>query len=99
VKETVVESFGLREEPSGLPMTSSTPRTPLNDDETLAQRIQRALEEIMPLSLLGSPLHIQVDNGVVTLGGVVATQFRRAQIVQVTRSVPGVTQVCDNLWV
>lgn len=95
----MVERLRLREEPSGLRVTGSTPRTSLNDNETLAQRIERALEEIMPLSLLGSPLHIQVNNGVVTLGGVVATQSRRAQIVQVTRSVPGVKQVCDNLWV
>jgi osmotically-inducible protein OsmY len=84
---------------SGPPVTGSTSHTIPSDNETLAQRVQRALEEIMPLSLLGSPLHIQVNNGVVTLGGVVATQFRKAQIVRAARSVPGVKQVCDNLWV
>ena len=95
----MVDYTRVREDTSRLSTAVSTSRTRLNDNEALAQRVQCALEEIMPLSLLGSPLHIQVVVGVVTLVGVVATQLRRAQIVRTVRSVPGVKQVRDNLWV
>jgi osmotically-inducible protein OsmY len=69
------------------------------DDEALDQQVYRALENIGPLSMLGSPLHVQVKDGVVTLRGVVATYLCRAQIVQAVCNVPGVQRVSDELWV
>lgn len=69
------------------------------DDETLARQVHRVLEDIKPLCVLGCPLHIQVNAGVVTLRGVVATYLDKLQIVQAVCSVPGVQQVSDELWV
>ena len=84
---------------SGQTVTTTASPATLIDDETLTQRVCRALADIKPLCLIGSPLHIQVNDGVVTLSGVVATHFCKAQIVRVARSVPGVQEVCDELWV
>ena len=69
------------------------------DDETLTRRVCRALEEIHPLCLLGSPLHIYVSDGVVTLRGVVPTHIIKTQIMRVALGVPGVEKVRDELWV
>lgn len=80
-------------------MAGVAPHGTTIDDKTLTQRVCGALEEIEPLCLLGSPLHVQVKDGVVTLCGVVATYSRKKQIVRVVRSVPGVREVCDALWV
>jgi osmotically-inducible protein OsmY len=80
-------------------VTTTAAPTMLIDDETLTQRVSRALTDIKPLCVLGSPLHIQVNDGVVTLRGVVATHFCKVQVMQVVRSVPGVQEVCDELWV
>ena len=79
-------------------MTAASPTMRI-DDETLTQRVFRALADIKPLCALGAPLHVQVNDGVVTLRGVVATPFCKAQVVRVVRSVPGVQEVCDELWV
>ena len=84
---------------SGQPVTMAAPHTTPIDNETLTQRVYRALEDIKPLCLWGSPLHVHVNDGAVTLRGVVATHFCKAQIVRVACSVPGVEQVCDELWV
>lgn len=79
--------------------TMAASSTMLIDDEALTQRVCRALTDIKPLCALGAPLHVQVNDGVVTLRGVVATYFCRTQVVRVVRSVPGVQEVCDELWV
>jgi osmotically-inducible protein OsmY len=69
------------------------------DDETLTQRIHRALEDIKPLCDLGSPLHVQLNDGVVTLRGVVATYLDKARILQAVCNVHGVHKINDKLWV
>lgn len=79
--------------------TLAMPRTMNLDDETLIQRVYGALVDIKPLCVLGSPLHIQVKDGVVTLRGVVATHLCKMQILQTVGNVPGVKQVIDKLWV
>jgi osmotically-inducible protein OsmY len=83
---------------SGQTATMAESPTTLIDDETLAQRVYRALEDIKPLYVLGSPLHVQVNDGVVTLRGVVGTPLCKAQIVKAVCSVPGVQEVSDELW-
>lgn len=80
-------------------MTTTASATMRIDDETLSQRVCRALADIKPLCALGAPLHVQVNDGVVTLRGVVATYYCRTQVLRVVRSVPGVQEVCDELWV
>jgi len=69
------------------------------DDETLLQQVRRALEDIRPLRVLGSPLHVQVNDGIVTLRGVVATYLCKVEIVRTVCKVPGVREVHDELWV
>jgi osmotically-inducible protein OsmY len=80
-------------------MTVAAFSTTLADDETLALRICRALEDIKPMGRLGSPLYVQVRDGLVTLRGVVATYASKARVLQAVCSVPGVRQVCEELWV
>lgn len=80
-------------------LTVATFPTAPTDDEMLARQVCRALDDIKPLDRLGVPLHIKVSNGLVTLRGVVATYLSKAQILQAVRSVPGVRQVREELWV
>lgn len=80
-------------------MAMAETRTISIDDEALTQQVYHALEGIKPLSLLGSPLHIKVNDGVVTLRGVVATPLCKREIVRVVHSVPGVQWIDDELWV
>lgn len=75
-------------------MTSNA--TPVTDD-TLTHRVYRALDGVEPLRVLGSPIHVQVSDGTVTLSGVVATYSIKAQVLWATRSVRGVEQVRDEL--
>jgi osmotically-inducible protein OsmY len=79
--------------------TIGAPHTIRVDDAMLAQRVYRALEDLKPLCVLGSPLHVQVDDGVVTLRGVVATYLDKLQIIQAVCGVPGVQQISEELWV
>ena len=83
----------------GQTVTMTASRTTPIDDETLVQQVRRALEDIKPLRVLGSPLHVQVNDGVVTLHGVVATYLCKTEIVRTVRNVPGVREVHDALWV
>jgi osmotically-inducible protein OsmY len=66
------------------------------EDERLAQRVRLALNV---RGLSGSPLHVQVKDGILTLRGVVATYPSKAQILHTVRNVPGVIQAQDELWV
>ena len=75
------------------------PTINLISDKVLTWQIYQALEKIKPIQVLGSPLHIQVNNGTVTLRGVVATHSIKAQILHLVRRVPGVQRVRDELWV
>jgi osmotically-inducible protein OsmY len=79
-------------------MTMATSDATQLDDETLAQQVYHALEDIKPLCVLGAPLHFQVSDGVVTLRGVVATYPCKAQLMRAVRGVRGVRKVCDELW-
>ncbi len=79
-------------------VTTATSHATLIDDEMLSQRVRRALEDIKPLCDLGVPFHIQVNDGVVTLNGVVASYLCKLQIVQTVCGVAGVRQVRDKLW-
>jgi osmotically-inducible protein OsmY len=80
-------------------MTVAPLPTAPTDDETLTRQIYRALDDIEPTGRLGSPLHVQARDGLVTLRGVVATYLSKAQILQAVCSVPGVRQVREELWV
>jgi osmotically-inducible protein OsmY len=80
-------------------MTLTAPPAAPTDDEALARRVCHALNAIKPMGPLGSPLHVQVSNSVVTLRGVVATYLRKAQILQAVCSVPSVQLVQEELWV
>lgn len=62
------------------------------DDEILAQQFNRALDDIGLTSV-----SILAKNGLVTLRGVVATYFIKAQILHATQGVLGVQQVQDEL--
>jgi len=68
------------------------------DDETLVRRVYQALNRIEPLRVLGSPVRVQANKGMVTLNGVVATYTIKAQVLQTVRNLPGVHQVRDELW-
>lgn len=69
------------------------------NDEALTRRISHALDSTITNRFWGSPVHIQVNDGVVTLRGVAATYSAKMQALQVVWHVPGVRQVCDRLWV
>jgi osmotically-inducible protein OsmY len=83
----------------GQTVTMTASRTTPIDDEALVQQVRRALEGIKPLRVLGSPLHVQVNDGIVTLHGVVATHLCKMEIVRTVCNVPGVREVHDELWV
>ena len=82
----------------GQVVTTATSHATLIDDEMLSLRVRRALKDIKPLCDLGAPFHIQVNDGVVTLSGVVASYLCKLQIVQTVCGVAGVRQVRDKLW-
>jgi osmotically-inducible protein OsmY len=67
------------------------------DDDKLIDRVYRALDGIEPLRVLGSPVYVQVKDGVVTLHGVVATYPIKARALEAVRSTRGVRQVRDEL--
>jgi osmotically-inducible protein OsmY len=72
-------------------------RATTKNDETLVRQVYRALDGVEPLRVLGSPVHVQVSDGVVTLCGVVATYPIKAQALEAVRRVRGVQQVGDEL--
>lgn len=67
------------------------------DDEKLAIRVYRALDDVEPMRVSGSSVRVQVSSGVVTLRGVVASFSFKAQVLQAAQGVPGVKRVCDEL--
>jgi osmotically-inducible protein OsmY len=67
------------------------------DDETLVQRVYRALDKVEPLRGSASPVQVHVSSGVVTLSGVVTSYPIKAKAMDAAHSVPGVFQVRDNL--
>jgi osmotically-inducible protein OsmY len=67
------------------------------DDERLAQRVRRAIEEVEPLRVLGFPIRVQANDGVVTLRGVVASYPIKEQALEAVLSVRGVQCVRDKL--
>lgn len=67
------------------------------DDETLAQRVYRAVDGVDPLRTLGSLMEVEVDDGAVTLRGVVSTYATKIRVLQVVHGVSGVQQVRDEL--
>ena len=83
----------------GQTVAMATTRTTPTDDETLVQQVLRALEDIGPLHVLGSPIHVQANDGIVTLRGVVATYLCKMEIVRTVCKVPAVREVHDELWV
>jgi hypothetical protein len=66
-------------------------------DADLLTRVGIALT--MRLSHTSHAVHIQVDNGVVTLRGLVPTFYDRQLVIEVTRRVAGVLKVRDELSV
>lgn len=68
------------------------------DDEKLVRRVYQILNSIEPLRVLGSPVRVQANKGVVTLSGAVATHTIKAQALQTVRNLTGVHQVRDELW-
>lgn len=79
-------------------LTRAAPHATIKDDETLVQQVYRALDGIGPLRVSGSPVRLQVTDGVVTLRGVVTACPIEVQALEVAQSVRGAQQVRDELW-
>jgi len=67
------------------------------DDRTLTHHVHQALHKIKQLRALHSPVKIDVNSGIVTLRGVVATYNLKALALQTVRDLLGVQEVRDEL--
>lgn len=63
----------------------------------LYEEITQAIEAVQLVKEYNPPITVQVDNGVVTLDGVVATLTMRREIVKLAARTPGVKRVVDSL--
>lgn len=68
-------------------------------DRVLNQRIREALSSDSALAAATSTLHLESDNGEVTLHGSVATDEQKSAIVNMIAQVSGVKEVHDQLKV
>jgi BON domain len=81
--------------PSGVPPSGSG-QTSVTD-EALEQRVASSLREDTALAALAPNITVDAKNGTVTLQGSVNSSQQRTAIESKVRSIPGVTQVTNNL--
>jgi hypothetical protein len=81
--------------PSGVPPAGSG-QTSVTD-EALEQRVASSLREDTALAALAPNITVDAKNGTVTLQGSVNSSQQRTDIESKVRSIPGVTQVTNNL--
>jgi hypothetical protein len=81
--------------PSGVPPAGSG-QTSVTD-EALEQRVASSLREDTALAALAPNITVDAKNGTVTLQGSVNSSQQRTAIESKVRSIPGVTQVTNNL--
>jgi len=81
--------------PSGVPPSGSG-QTSVTD-EALEQRVASSLREDTALAALAPNITVDANNGTVTLKGSVNSSQQRTAIESKVRSIPGVTQVTNNL--
>jgi hypothetical protein len=81
--------------PSGVPPSGSG-QTSVTD-EALEQRVASSLREDAALAALAPNITVDAKNGTVTLQGSVNSSQQRTAIESKVRSIPGVTQVTNNL--
>lgn len=65
------------------------------DDHTVTIRVKAAL--LFSSEALGSDIHVDTNEGVVTLSGMVASQEQRREIIELVRDIEGVRRVVDHL--
>jgi hypothetical protein len=81
--------------PSGVPPAGSG-QTSVTD-EVLEQRVASSLREDTALAALAPNITVDANKGTVTLKGSVNSSQQRSDIESKVRSIPGVTQVTNNL--
>ncbi len=75
-----------------------TTQTTLSPDYEIYENVLAAIDRIVPLRESHTPLDITVENGVVTIKGVVFTETLRRQVLYAVATTPGVRKVIDMLW-
>lgn len=68
-------------------------------DRTLNQRIRQALSNNSTLAAVASTIHLESDNGDVTLHGSVSTDEQKSTIVNMVSQVNGVKKIHDQIKV
>ncbi|HEC24332.1 MAG TPA: BON domain-containing protein [Chloroflexi bacterium] len=67
------------------------------DDILLYDRVKHAIESLPMVRETHVPIDIQIEDGVVTLSGIVLSPVMRRAVLYVTATTPGVRKVVDNL--
>jgi len=86
-------------EQGDLPMSTLLPPSPTTHlaDQALAARVRQALFEVERLRLLHSPIHVEAQDGLIILRGVVATPDLKQLALQAVYNIASVQQIQDEL--